>query len=146
MRPVATGAVRQDAGTDWNGWDRIDRVRVRQGGSGVRRDGEFAGCRRSVGVANGVEGSDFEGVSSNRESRVGDRRGARGECLRIEAALEQRFTSGEEKSKVAAGTRISPEGPLMIIVSGAVVSTSKDWPVGNRSTLPCAMIARTKKV
>ena len=49
------------------------------------------------------------------------------------------------KEKIGVLSVVRPDGPLVIVVSGAVVSTWMLTPAGSVSTLPTASIARTLK-
>ena len=81
-----------------------------------------------------------------RESGVGLRRGARGVRGAVELALEgaARFGGGEGEGRRRRG--VVPEGPPVMVVSGAVMSMVHVQVAGDASVLPTTSFARTWKV
>ncbi len=56
------------------------------------------------------------------------------------------FGSFEENVKVGVGSAVAPDGPVSIVVSGGIPSTTMFRESGVGSMLPAASIARTSKV
>jgi hypothetical protein len=52
----------------------------------------------------------------------------------------------EAKAKVGVRSLVGPEGPAVIVVSGAAVSTVKELVAGVGSVLPAASVALTSKL
>ena len=103
---------------------------------------------RVAGVASVLPGrvgrAHAEGVCALGQPRVADR--ARPERRPVEAALERRPASVEENVNVAEVLATVPDGPAVIVVSGATVSTVHVRVAGVASVFPAASVARTRKV
>ena len=54
--------------------------------------------------------------------------------------------SGDENENVGVLSSVGPDGPAVIVVSGAAVSTVKLLPAGELSRLPAASVARTSNL
>ena len=127
----------------------VDDCRLRR--RGVRRgcvDCEGAGGRALVLVSGGVLGSEGGGVGAVGEAGEGLRAGAVGEGLEsIRHWILAVSPAGvPAKVKVAWLVAMVPEGPVLIVVSGGVVSTVKVRVAGVGSWFPAASWARKAAV
>ena len=109
-----------------------------------RVDGPRAGGGRRIGVPGAVDRAHTERVGALGQARVAGR--ARAERRAVQAALERAARLIRVNVNAADVLATVPAGPLVIVVSGAKVSTVHVRLAGVASVFPAPSVARTLKV